>query len=141
MFSHLPPRQRTFVRVALSSAWGMSALAGASSLIVAPGWTLGVLAVTTVIAGIALASMASLAALGVILNRYRMEWVAAWFSAAAFAPHVLAYWYSVFAVDLERLSPAFLMTALVGFYMSRAIMCAAHAERLRLLHEGETKDE
>lgn len=141
MFSHLPPRQRRLVRVALSSAWATTALAGLSSLITSTYQPLDLLAMTEVTAALVLVVMATFAAVGVGLNRYRMEWVAAWFSATALAPYVLVYWYTVFTVSLSRLSSAFLLTALIGFYMSRAIMCAAHAERLRQLHEGETKDE
>jgi hypothetical protein len=141
MFSHLPPRQRTRIRVALSSAWGATALAGFSSLITTAFQEFTLLAVTEGVAAIVLIVVATFAAFGVGFNRYRMEWVAAWFSAAALAPYVLVYWYTVFTVSPSRASSAFLLTALLGFYMSRAIMCAAHAERLRLLHEGETKDE
>ena len=118
----------------------MAALGGLSSLIFTPMYPIDALAFTGVIAGSILTVMSTLAALGVATNRYRIEWVAAWLSATALAPYTLVYWYTVFAVDVARLSSAFLLTALCGFFVTRAIMCSAHAERLRLLHEGETGD-
>jgi Na+/H+ antiporter NhaD/arsenite permease-like protein len=140
MFSHLPPRQRVYVRSALSLAWAMAALGGFSSLLLSPIWPLDALAVTGRVAGVILSIMALMAAMGVATNRYRVEWVAAWFSATALAPYTLVFWYSVFSTDLARMSSAFLLTALLCFFVTRAIMCSAHAARLRLLHEGDIGD-
>lgn len=140
MYSHLPPKQRVYVRTALSSAWAMSALGGLSSLIFSLGGPLDALAVTGRVAGVILSVMAVMAVVGVAVNRYRVEWIAAWFSATALAPYTLVFWYSVFSVDLTRMSSAFLLTALLCFFVTRAIMCSAHAARLRMLHEGETGD-
>lgn len=116
----------------------MAALGGIASLIMTSMEPPTALSVTGLIAAIALASMASIAALGVAINSYRLEWVASWFAATALAPYALVYWYTVFTENFGRLSSAFLLTALVGFFVTRAIMCSAHAERLRLLHEGDT---
>lgn len=136
MYSHLPPRQQRNIRASLTVAWGLSGLAGASSLAYGTH-AFDLLAVTAGIAAVSLIAMATIAGVGTALNRYRMEWVAAWFAAAALAPYTLVYWYSVFSVDLGRMSSGFLLTALLAFFVSRAIMCSAHAERLRLMHEGE----
>lgn len=135
MFSHLPPKQRVYIRAALSSAWSMAALGGLSSLVWSSAGPLTALTVTGTVAGATLTIMATLAALGVAWNRYRVEWVAAWFSATALAPYALVYWFTVLTGSPERASSGFLLTALLGFFISRAIMCAAHAARLRLLHE------
>lgn len=119
----------------------MSAFGGVASLVMTSLEQPTALSITGLIAAVALTSMASLAALATATNNYRLEWVASWFAATALAPYALVYWYTVFTENIERMSSAFLLTALVGFFVTRAIMCSAHAERLRLLHEGETRDE
>jgi hypothetical protein len=116
----------------------MAACGGVASLVATSLDPPTALTITGLIAAIALASMASIAALGVAANNYRLEWVASWFAATALAPYALVYWYTVFTENIERMSSAFLLTALLGFFVTRAIMCSAHAERLRLLHEGDT---
>lgn len=141
MYSYLPPRQQVFIRIALSSAWALTAIGGMAALLFPPPFVLDLLELSRGVAGATLAVTASLAAVGVAFDRYRLEWVAAWFSAAALAPYTLVYWYSVFTVDITRMSAALLLTALLAFYVARAIMCSAHAERLRMLHEGVSGDD
>ena len=127
-----------FIRISLSLAWAMSALGGVASLIMTSMDPPTALTVTGLIAAVALASMASLASLATATNNYRLEWVASWFAATALAPYALVYWYTVFTENLGRLSSGFLLTALLAFFVTRAIMWSAHAERLRLLHEWES---
>jgi hypothetical protein len=137
MYSHFPPRLRSSIRVALTIAWAFSALAGAVGVFSNITTDPVIVGQLRDIGGGILAATATFAAVGVALNRYRLEWVASWFSAAALTPYTMVYWYTVFAVDGDRAESAFLLTSLIVFYLSRAIMCAAHAQRLRALHEEE----
>jgi hypothetical protein len=89
--------------------------------------------------GIAGVVTATVAGLGVVFDRYRWEWVAAWFTAAAMTPYVFGAWGLVAERGPRVLSTAFLLTALVAFFALRALMCAAHAAKLRAIHEEQRR--
>jgi hypothetical protein len=137
MYSHLPPRQRVLIRTLLALMWASSALSGMAVLIAPTPASLEVLGLLRNTAGAVLTLTATLGAIGVATNRYRIEWVASWFSAAALVPYTMAFWYSVFEVSFERATSAFLLTALVFCFVYRAASCSAHAQRLRDMHEEE----
>jgi len=133
MLRDYPTRNRILVRVSLTSAWVLAGGAGfTSALLLNVVRELGT--VMTVVCGVILTIGALVATLGVALDRYRWEWSAAWFAAFGLSPYFVAIWAAVFLVDLGRISQAFLVTALVTFFLYRAMMCSAHAARLRGLH-------
>lgn len=136
MFSAFPPRLRLSVRITLTAAWLFVAGGGLSFLMVSATNTL------QDIAGAAVVATAILAAYGAAFNRYRWEWVSAWFASASMVPYILSGVGDALNGDSQQLSSAFLLSALAAFFALRAQMCAAHAAKLRGQHrpQGGTGD-
>lgn len=134
MFSGLPRRHQTRVRASVAVAWALSAAAGLSAA-VAPeqGFPLGVEA--AFVTGIALVVCAGAAAIGVMINRYRLEWVSAWLAAGSIVPLTVVLWAIAITQSLSFLSDALFVTSLLAFFLSRAALCAAHAAKLREAHD------
>lgn len=139
MYSGLPPRQRRIVKTVLAAAWGFSGLAGVTTLLLPTSPALSALgSFWSYMSGTALFISALVAAVGVATARYRWEWVAAWGAAAALGPYTLTLWGLVVSVASDRMTAALLTTSLVTFYVLRALLCAAHAAKLREVHEAGT---
>jgi hypothetical protein len=139
MYSGLPAGHRRAIKTALTASWFASAGAGLSAFVLSPNVIVHELgALGTVLAGIALAVSACVAALGIALGRYRWEWVSAWVSAASLAPYLLVLWAFIIVGASDNSTQAFLATSLLGFYISRALECAAHAAKLRAAHTAST---
>lgn len=136
MYSTLPIRQRRNVLLALSTFWILSSAAGTSAILYEPNrLTEAMGPVTTAAWGAVLAAAGLAAAVGVALRHYRVEWVASWFSAAASSPYILAIWWLVAEGELNRLTQAFFMSAILVAFLKRAASCSAHAAKMRVLHE------
>lgn len=131
MYSGLPTWNRRLVKFALSSAWLMVAGGGLSSIMFIDREVL------TDLFGAIATTMSLIAMAGVITNRYRWEWVAAWFTSAAVVPYSLDAWRLAIEQGPEHLPTAFLLTALIAFFAMRALLCAAHAAKLRAIHEEQ----
>ena len=135
MYSGLPARERRQIKTALTASWVTSAGAGVSAFVLAPtivvhelgGWG-------TIATGISLAVAALVAGLGVATAHYRWEWVSAWVSAAALAPYLVILWSQIIVGASDNSTQAFLATSLLGFYITRAFLCSAHAAKLREAH-------
>lgn len=135
MYSGLPTAHRRAVKTALTLSWLASAGAGLSAIILSPNTIVAELGEWgTILSGVALSFSAILAAAGVTFGRYRWEWVSAWVSAAALAPYLITVWALVIVDSNTRSTQAFLVTSLLGFYITRALLCAAHAAKLRIAH-------
>lgn len=131
MFTALSPRYRAQVRFALAASWLFSACAGAVAVIGTPSHVVDdwgplryVWAGSLVVAGVVAAS-------GVIFNKYRWEWGAAWFASAAATPYAMGIWVLSFYGEPDRMTGAFFLTSLIAMTITRALLCAAHAEKLR----------
>lgn len=135
MYNQMPPKYRKRYRVALTIGWLLAAGAGASTLIVEPLLLAGIESYLRYAAGAGLVTFATLAGLGVMLNRYRLEWSAAWFSASVIAPFTGIYLWSAVSAAPGRWPVTFLLASLLAFFVSRAFACSAYAEVLRELHE------
>jgi len=136
MFSGFPPHIRRMLKTSLSSAWLLSAGAGLSAL--SPAVDVRELGpIWTVLFGGMLAGTAIVAAVGILANRYRWEWAAAWGAAASVAPYVIVLWAATI-MDAGKSSQAFLATSLLAFFITRALFCAAHAARQRIAARMET---
>ena len=139
MYAALPPAWRWRMKATLSLAWGLISGGGIAAICAAPNsvvreWgpiPLGIGALVLVIAGV-------LAILGLVLNRYRWEWLAAWLAGIIFSPYVVTIWYLEFTSPANRLTAAFFNTALLVCILSRSFSCAAHAAKLREMHQAET---
>lgn len=135
MHSGLPRRHRIAIRITLAAAWGLSGCGGLSAILVSPTRIVGELGyLGTLISGAVLFTVTFIAMAGVIWNRYQWEWVASWIAAAALAPYLVTSWALVVTDTWTRSTQAFLITSLVAFYISRAVLCSAHAAKLRELH-------
>lgn len=139
MYSALPPNTRRLIKGVLAAAWLWAGGAGLSASIMAPGTYVAELgSVWTVVFGVSLSASAIIAAIGVVMARYRWEWIAAWAAAASIAPYLVTVWALTFTDTWTRSTQAFLVTSLLTFFVLRAILCAAHAAQLRKVHEAST---
>lgn len=139
MYSGLPTRARRVVKTVLVTAWALSACAGITTLLMPTSPALAALGpFWSYLSGMLLLISTLVAAVGVATSRYRWEWVAAWAAATAAVPYTLTLWGLVIAVSPDRMTAAFLTTSLVSFYALRALLCAAHAAKLREVHQAGT---
>lgn len=138
MYSGLPPANRRIVKTTLASAWLLAASAGLSAVVMSPTRIINELGSWgTLASGILLGVSAIFAALGVVGNRYRWEWIASWMSAVALAPYFVTVWALTFLDSWTRSNQAFLVSSLLAFFVSRAVICAAHAAKLRVVHVAQ----
>ena len=139
MYSGLPTKQRRIVKTVLSAAWSFSAAAGVTTLLMPTSPALASLgSVWAYIFGAILFVSALVAAVGVATARYRWEWVAAWVASASIVPYTLTVWGLTISVAPDRMTAALLTTSLLSFFVLRALLCAAHAAKLREVHEAGT---
>ncbi|AWY05396.1 membrane protein [Microbacterium phage Metamorphoo] len=137
MYSGLPPRERRAVQASLVAGWLAATGAGVTAALNPTSVTL--LAMGPVIAaimGVILTISAVVACVGVLAQRYRLEWVAAWTAAAGFVPYSITIWSLTITDNLSWLTASFISTVSLAFYVSRALLCAAHAAKLRIVHEA-----
>lgn len=143
MYSSFPKSDRLRIRIALAGAWAFTALGGlggifqtSPQLMLEIGWAL------PLVSSIAIASAATGATVGVLLDKYWIEWVAAWFTAGGVFAYTAALWYLVAVGSAPRIQSAALLSALLCFYAYRIVACAAHARKQRTVHKlvqsGET---
>ncbi|QGJ96996.1 hypothetical protein PBI_TEAMOCIL_45 [Microbacterium phage Teamocil] len=137
MYSGLPPRERRAVKAALLAGWVSATGAGVSAWIYPTSIVLTAMgSLVATVMGIALGASALLAVVGVSFNRYRFEWVAGWLSAAAFVPYSITIWSLTITSNPHWLTASFISTVALAFFVSRALLCAAHAAKLRVAHEA-----
>lgn len=137
MFSGLPPRERRAVQTALIAGWVSATGAGISAALNPTSVTLLEMGpVIAAIMGGVLALAALVAITGIVRQRYRLEWVAAWMAAAGFVPYSITIWSLTVTINVSWLTAAFISTIALAFFVSRAVMCAAHAAKLRTVHEA-----
>lgn len=136
MYSLLPRPWKIAVKTTISSAWGLLGLGGAYAAIfptepLIADWGPAI----PLVWGIALAVAATMAIYGLLFDRYRWEWVAAWIGGAALAPYVVTVWWLWSVGAHDRFVSAVFLTGFLVCVMSRAVSCAAHAAKLRQDHE------
>lgn len=132
MYSSLPPRYRWQIRTLLSVAWLLTAAGGACAILWTPATIENELGTQLTYGWGGIAAVGSVVALfGVAMNRYRLEWVAAWFSAGGLWMYGMVVWWLVITGSQTRLTQGFFITALLVHVVSRAVFCAAHAAKLR----------
>lgn len=140
MLSPYVRRHRIAVRSALTFSWIFAGLAGLSAA------TLTTVSLTvvrelglvlTIVCGIAFAVGAGVATYGVAFDRYRFEWAGSWFAGFGISPYVVSLWAVIVSTgEVTRQTQALLVTSLLCFFLARALLCGAHAARLRALHEA-----
>lgn len=135
MYSGLPAGAKRVVQATLAAAWALSGLAGVSAVVASPVTIISELGmIGTVASGALLVVATGVAVTGVLMTRYRLEWVASWGAAAALVPYLITVWALTFTDTWTRSTQAFLVTSLVAFYFTRSALCAAHAAKLREAH-------
>lgn len=137
MYSGLPPRERRAVQASLVVGWLSATGAGLSAALNPTSVTLATMgSVIAAIMGVMLAASAVVATVGILAQRYRLEWVAAWVAAAGFVPYSITIWSLTVTENSSWFTAAFISTVSLSFYVSRALLCAAHAAKLRIVHEA-----
>ncbi len=137
MYSGLPPRERRAVQASLVAGWLSATGAGLSAAFNPTSTTLVAMGpVIALIMGAILSVSAVVALVGVVWGRYRLEWVASWTAAAGFVPYSITIWSLTITENASWFTAAFISTVSLAFYVSRAFLCAAHAAKLRLIHEA-----
>ncbi|QGJ92708.1 hypothetical protein QDA04_gp38 [Microbacterium phage Megan] len=137
MFSGLPPRERRAVQASLIAGWVFATGAGISAALNPTSVTL--LEMGPLVAGMmggVLALAALVAVVGIARQRYRLEWVAAWMASAGFVPYVITIWSLTITINVSWLTAAFIASIALVFFVFRALSCAAHAAKLRIVHEA-----
>lgn len=138
---HLAPRYRILLRAIRAAFYLGVAGAATSTTLWTPLVLESVLGVTLTYTWAALGVTASLTAVaGVIANRYRLEWPAAWFTAAASGAYAIAMTLSAIAGQTTLSSRAALSVAVTIALLYRACELGAHANALRhahFKHEGQ----
>ncbi|QGJ95265.1 hypothetical protein QDA11_gp45 [Microbacterium phage Jayden] len=137
MYSGLPARERRAVQASLVAGWLSATGAGLSATFNPTSVTLAAMGpVIAAIMGTILSVSALVALVGVVGSRYRLEWVAAWIAAAGFVPYSITIWSLTVTENASWVTAAFISTVSLAFYVSRALLCAAHAAKLRVMHEA-----
>ncbi|QWY84825.1 membrane protein [Microbacterium phage Selwyn23] len=137
MYSGLPDPERRAVKASLIVGWLSATGAGLSAALFPTSVVLlGMGGVIAISMGITLTISALLAVYGVTFNRYRFEWVAGWLSAACFVPYSITIWSLTITANTHWLTASFISTVALSFFVSRALLCAAHAAKLRIAHEA-----
>lgn len=132
MYSDLPPLLKWVNRLTLAGAWAFGGFGGFYALSHPPTTILSVQPVwMSVMWGILVMVGSTIAAMGVITGKNRVEESAAWFSGAGTVAYVLTLWGLVLSGETTRATQASLMTALLMFILSRALTTGAHNYRLR----------
>lgn len=135
MYSVFPRRHQVSIRLTLSLAWLLAAGGGLSALTVSPLSLIVELGpVVTHLWAVGLMIASAIALLGVAMNKYRFEWVAAWLAAVGLFPYVTTIWWLVSIGQTGHLTQAFMLSSLLVFMVLRANFCSAHAARLRSIH-------
>lgn len=137
MFSGLPPREKRAVKATLIAGWLSAAGAGISATVDPTSRTLAEMGpLAAMVMGVLLSIAAVGALVGVVSDRYRLEWVSAWIAAAGFAPYAITIWSLTVTINANWLTASFISTVALSFFVSRAFLCAAHAAKLRVVHEA-----
>ncbi|AWN05536.1 hypothetical protein SEA_PASCHALIS_43 [Microbacterium phage Paschalis] len=137
MYGGLPDPERRAVKASLIVGWLSATGAGLSAALFPTSVVLlGMGGVIAISMGVTLTISALLAVYGVSSNRYRFEWVAGWLSAACFVPYSITIWSLTVTEQLHWLTASFISTVALAFFVSRALLCAAHAAKLRIAHEA-----
>lgn len=124
------------MQASLGVSWAFSVGAGLSALLAPSNPVLAELGLVHVPVGIMLFMATAWALAGVIFNRYRWEWLASWVAAVAATPYTLTLWGFVAAEGSIWLTQAFLLSSLTAFYVTRGLLCSAHAAKLREIHKA-----
>lgn len=135
MYSSFPKQDRIRIRLSLSLAWGFVALGGFSGVFAPPSVELGAVGWLPIISSMIVASFGAVATVGIALNNYRLEWVAAWFVAGGVFAYALLVWYLTISAGNNRYQAAALLSALMFFFAYRIVSCSAHARKQRLIHK------
>ena len=137
MYSGLPAPQRRALQASIVAGWVCAVGSGVAAITLPYSVVLAEMGpVVAAIMGSVLALTSIIATVGVVLNRYRLEWVASWIAAAAFVPYSITIWSLTVTINAHWLTAAFISTVALAFFVSRAAQCAAHAAKLRVVHEA-----
>lgn len=136
MFSGLPARHRRLVKGSLAAAWLLSTAGGLSAVVLSPVTIISEIGTWgTVLSGAGLAIFTIVAVVGIAVNRYWLEWIAAYGAMASLVPYLVTVWALTLTGEGTRSTQAFLITSLLAFYGFRAASCSAHAAKLRVEHQ------
>ena len=136
MYSSFPKNDRVKIRLALGFAWAFTAVAGAGGVLLDLGSITNEGGAPVPFAASLMVLISALAAtVGVALDRYWVEWVAAWLASGGVFVYAAIFWYLVITGQAGRLQTAGLLSALFCFYVYRIVACAAHARKQRTIHK------
>lgn len=137
MYASYPPKSRLAIRLVLTVAWLLISMGGLSAALMGPKTVAIEVGVPVLVgAGFIIALAGTVAAAGIVLGRYRLEWTASWFAGGGMIPYVAAVWWLTVTSSPTRLTQALLLTALLAFVTLRSIMCSAHATLMRSISAG-----
>jgi hypothetical protein len=134
MYSSFPKQDRVRIRLSLTFAWAFVTLGGFFGILNPTSVEAEIGFWLPLISSVAIAFFGTVATIGVALNKYWIEWVAAWFVSGGVFAYAIFIWYLSFSNGNGRFQAACLLTSLLFFFAYRIVACAAHARKLRLIH-------
>ena len=131
----LPPPWRMTLRVLRAVLYLCVLYAGVAALVWTPRTIEGVIGsgATYLWAGLAIAGAGGSLA-GVLLDRYRVEWIAVWWAAAGVTAYAITVWTLAATETITRQTQASVCTGLLVALLYRAAELTAHAAKLRRAH-------
>lgn len=141
MFSSIPPGPRGRLQAVIVAAWGAFAVSGGMAIVFPPGpETRGWASLPILMFGSMMLSAGVFAAVGVLADRYRWEWVAAWLGGLAYAPlAVLEIVEVIRSGSGQSWTLALALAFVVLLYpLTRAQWCSGHASKLREIQKDES---
>ena len=131
----IPPKWRTALRTMRAALYVLVIGAGLAGLFLTPVTIAGTIGEPLMYWWATMSAAGALAALGgVILDRYRVEWVATWPATGGMLVYAITVWALVASGESTRATQAFAVSALTVALAYRGFELAAHAAKLRADH-------
>lgn len=142
MYSQFPAKDEKKHVYSLAGAWAFIALAGLGGILLTPNTVITEQGeIFPRIASSLVLASGLVGFIAVLYRKWVYESVVSYFAISGLIGYVSTVWFLVFTGEPTRLQQASLITALVFFVGFRIVSYAAHARRLRRLHELEEKIE
>lgn len=133
----IPPRWRWVLRLVRGLLYVTVAGFGVSSIVFTPRTIAGTVGEPLTYWWASLAILGSvICVIGVVSNRYRVEWIGTWPAAGASFMYALTVWGFVINEEYTRLAQSFVALGLFVTLSYRGLELAAHAAELRAYHRG-----
>ncbi|MGX9349397.1 hypothetical protein [Microbacterium sp. KNMS] len=131
----IPPRWRVVLRGARAALYALVIVSGVAGVVWPPRTLVGTIGEQLTTWWTVLAAVGGIAALvGVLTDRWPVEWLAAWPAAGGMLGYAVTVWGIVATGEATRVTQAAAVTAVVVALAYRGLELGAHAAKLRADH-------